>query len=156
MPRQPIALDESLFVVTASTINILNERPKGGKVLPHAPRPHKSGQLQFPLSLDEAWLEYIAGKDIKPRSLYTDEQYELHLEFLKAPNAVPDAEDIGIRRQLANLKFRCLAEYDLKAGHIYRKPTGKAPSKYLPCLNEAFRIMAHTHAQLLHCGVRKS
>lgn len=123
-PRPEPVLNESLFIVTSTPLNILNECPTRYKVIPHAPRPHKDGQLSFPLSLDEAWLAYTASKEIKPRALYSDVHYDLRLRFLGAPNAVPEASDTATHKQMSNAKHRCINDDDIKGTRIFCKPTG--------------------------------
>lgn len=76
MPRTPIVLDESLFIVASNTINIRNGCLTRHKIMPPAPRPHKNGKLAIPLSPGDAWLAYIAAKEIQPRALHSNEQYK--------------------------------------------------------------------------------
>ena len=47
-------------------------------------------------------------------------------------------------------------DYELKGKYIFCKPVGAKPARYLPRLKEGFRVMANVHAQLLHCGARKT
>lgn len=51
MRRPSLGLDESLFIVTPGTINVPNTRPKGAKIVSHALKPDKNGQLSIPHSL---------------------------------------------------------------------------------------------------------
>lgn len=68
------------------------------------PRPETNGRLVFPAHLGREWLKYSDNREAESECLFSDENYELYLLFLRAPAQNIIAADKRTRVALHNAK----------------------------------------------------
>jgi hypothetical protein len=142
----------ALPLMPSSTINTMNQYPKGALYMPKPPLPN-TGVVSFVPPLEGDWLEYL--NTLSTRGILPDKQRQRRVYWLMNPFVTAQASNGSSQSKECNFKHCTLQSFELQDSVLYRRAEKGYRPRYVLSQKEAFWIIAHAHSQLHHTSVRK-